>query len=78
VIHLWRGGVIEGMVGVEKKHLSAAGQGAAGDSSHRSARPAKGDPVWASGLKQLYDQVVDEPIPDSFKDLLSKLDDAGR
>ena len=35
-------------------------------------------PEWASGLKRLYDQVVDEPIPDSFMDLLSKLDDAGR
>lgn len=32
-------------------------------------------PEWANGLKQLYDSVVDEPLPDSFKDLLSKLDD---
>ena len=30
---------------------------------------------WTSGLKQLYDAVVDEPIPDAFKDLLSRLDD---
>jgi hypothetical protein len=29
---------------------------------------------WASGLKQLYDSVVEEPIPDAFKDLLAKLD----
>lgn len=33
------------------------------------------EPEWASGLKRLYDSVVDEPLPDSFKDLLSKLDD---
>ena len=33
------------------------------------------DPGWASGLKKLYDSVVDEPLPDSFKDLLSRLDD---
>lgn len=33
-----------------------------------------GNPGWASGLRQLYDAVVDEPLPDSFKDLLSKLD----
>ena len=33
------------------------------------------DPDWSSGLKRLYDSVVDEPLPDSFKDLLSKLDD---
>lgn len=34
----------------------------------------RSSPEWASGLKQLYDSVVDEPIPDSFKDLLAKLD----
>ena len=33
-------------------------------------------PEWAGGLKQLYDSVVDEPLPDSFKDLLAKLDEA--
>lgn len=33
------------------------------------------NPGWASGLRQLYDSVVDEPLPDSFKDLLAKLDD---
>lgn len=32
-------------------------------------------PDWANGLRRLYDSVVDEPLPDSFKDLLSKLDD---
>jgi hypothetical protein len=34
------------------------------------------DPEWAAGLKRLYDSVVDEPLPDSFKDLLQKLDAA--
>ena len=28
----------------------------------------------ASGLRQLYDSVVDEPLPDAFTDLLAKLD----
>jgi len=32
-------------------------------------------PDWATGLKQLYDSVIEEPIPDTFKDLLSQLDD---
>ena len=32
-------------------------------------------PEWAKGLKRLYDSVVEEPLPDAFKDLLSKLDD---
>lgn len=31
-------------------------------------------PAWADGLRQLYDSVVDEPMPDSFKDLLARLD----
>ena len=32
------------------------------------------NPGWASGLRQLYDSVVDEPLPDAFTDLLAKLD----
>jgi hypothetical protein len=32
-------------------------------------------PDWADGLRQLYDSVVDEPLPDAFKDLLEKLDE---
>lgn len=38
----------------------------------------KNSPEWAKGLKQFYDSVVDEPLPDSFEDLLRKLDDEGR
>lgn len=44
-----------------------------GGKPHESSQPDR--PEWASGLRRLYDSVVDEPIPDSFKDLLSKLDD---
>jgi hypothetical protein len=51
----------------------------AGD--RKAGKPVKGKisrkkrgPEWASGLKQLYDSVVEEPIPDTFKDLLSRLD----
>ncbi len=33
-------------------------------------------PGWARGLRDLYDAVVDEPLPDSFEDLLKKLDQA--
>lgn len=39
-------------------------------------RPS-GEPGWAKGLRKLYDSVVDEPLPDSFKDLLKKLDGGG-
>ena len=53
------------------------------DDKGAHAAPAKPkdkqpQPAWANGLKKLYDSVVDEPLPDSFKDLLSRLDDAGK
>ena len=45
------------------------------------SRPPKvrqhGEPGWAGGLRKLYNSVVDEPLPDSFKDLLKKLDETG-
>lgn len=47
----------------------------------KPAAPAKGGrqgadekPAWAEGLRKLYDSVVSEPLPDSFDDLLKKLD----
>lgn len=32
-------------------------------------------PGWTNGLRQLYDQVVDEDLPDAFRDLLARLDE---
>jgi len=43
-------------------------------SKPEGGRPAD-RPEWAKGLKRLYDSVVEEPLPDAFKDLLSRLDD---
>ena len=43
------------------------------DETERQKKPEK-RPDWASGLRQLYDSVVEEPLPDSFNDLLSKFD----
>lgn len=40
----------------------------------QSASGGQDGPDWASGLKQLYNSVVDEPLPDSFKHLLAQLD----
>lgn len=40
-------------------------------------RDAK-SPGWAAGLRKLYDSVVQEPLPDSFEDLLKKLDEEDR
>ena len=53
---------------------------AAHDDVRDNAREnAQGDePDWADGLRQLYNSVVEEPLPDSFKELLSKLDEDGK
>lgn len=40
-----------------------------------AGKQAKEKPDWANGLRELYDSVVEEPLPDSFKDLLSQLDE---
>jgi hypothetical protein len=36
--------------------------------------PKGNEPGWADGLRQLYNSVLKEPLPDSFEDLLKKLD----
>ena len=51
------------------------------DKKEKKAAPRKvaehpRDPDWAASLKHLYDSVVEEPIPDSFKELLRRLDSA--
>jgi len=55
---------------------SAYEQQSEGSAGAQSGAPDD-SPEWADGLKQLYDSVVDEPLPDSFLDLLSKLDADG-
>lgn len=42
-----------------------------------SAKRRTSEPGWADGLRKLYDSVLDEPIPESFDDLLKKLDRSG-
>lgn len=34
-----------------------------------------GSAAWTDGLKQLYDSVVEEPLPDAFMDLLAQFDE---
>ncbi|MBX7532492.1 hypothetical protein K3165_06120 [Qipengyuania sp. 1XM1-15A] len=45
-----------------------------GSDDAKIARPKEAQPEWANGLRKLYDSVVEEPLPDTFKDLLSQLD----
>ena len=42
----------------------------------KPTRRARSKPVWAEGLRRMYDEVVDEQLPDDFSDLLKKLDEA--
>jgi hypothetical protein len=70
VCHLRRQGrILQAMTSEqpsEKRPQPAVSKEAKGD--------AKDRPDWANGLKRLYDSVVEEELPDSFKDLLSQLD----
>lgn len=53
--------------------------GRPGQARARGGQGAKGEmPGWTNGLRQLYDQVVDEDLPDSFRDLLAQLDQPKR
>lgn len=49
------------------------GNEAAGEDGKAAAKPQ-----WADSLRNMYDSVVDEPIPDSFKDLLSQFDEPAK
>jgi hypothetical protein len=49
-----------------------SGHGGSGSSNAAQRR----SPEWADGLKQLYDSVVEEDLPDNFRDLLDRLDQA--
>ena len=44
------------------------------DKSREAKSEMRQRPDWANGLRQLYESVVDEELPDTFKDLLSQLD----
>ena len=58
--------------GDAKKAKSKEGKMSPGKNLSES-RPTP-QPEWASGLKRLYNSVVEEPLPDSFADLIAKLD----
>ena len=59
--------------GDAKKAKSKAGKMSPEKNLSAQSRPTP-QPEWASGLKRLYNSVVDEPLPDSFADLIAKLD----
>ncbi|MFO6446140.1 NepR family anti-sigma factor [Erythrobacter sp. NE805] len=52
---------------------SNSAQGPGGSSGGDGSVPRRA-PEWADGLKQLYDSVVEEDLPDTFRDLLDRLD----
>nr|WP_272942462.1 NepR family anti-sigma factor [Novosphingobium sp. Rr 2-17] len=63
----------------QPKGSGGPGNGLGPPPKHRAGGPRVGEPGgepgWAGGLRKLYNSVVEEPLPDSFKDLLKKLDD---
>jgi Anti-sigma factor NepR len=54
---------------------SALGGSASGNTPKRETAAAP-QPAWAKGLQRLYDQVVEEQLPDDLAQLLDKLDRA--
>ncbi len=61
------------MTSRDESRASVSGESTANGGTTPAA--GKDGPAWADGLKQLYDDVVEEPLPDAFKDLLAQLDD---
>jgi len=57
----------------DNKAAKTAAEGTA-DARQQASRKRR-EPEWTSGLKQIYDSVVNEPLPDTFADLLARLDD---
>ncbi|MFW2348918.1 NepR family anti-sigma factor [Qipengyuania sp.] len=53
---------------------TAGGPPPASASHSKEGHSKEGEPEWANGLRQLYDSVVDEPLPDTFRNLLAQLD----
>lgn len=59
------------------KNSKKKGDGQRRAPAKRGKSPASAQgksPEWTHSLRQLYDSVVDEPLPDAFKNLLDKLD----
>ena len=61
-------------VGRANLHFMAGNSKQTRKGSSAKRKAGARDPEWTKGLKKLYDSVVDEPLPDSFKELLSRLD----
>jgi hypothetical protein len=61
-----------GMASNQEQGGNSQGGGRSGGSNAVQRR----SPEWADGLKQLYDSVVEEDLPDNFRDLLDRLDQA--
>ncbi|MDL2352563.1 MAG: NepR family anti-sigma factor [Pseudomonadota bacterium] len=54
----------------------ATGGGAAGKSPQQRDAAIPAQPAWAKGLQRLYNEVVEEALPDDLAKLLDKLDRA--
>ena len=57
-------------------HGHAAGGGASGRTKPQRDAVTPAQPAWAKGLQRLYNEVVEEPLPDDLAQLLDKLDRA--
>ena len=70
-------GILDYILGVDTSRMAGAGKKGKAPGRAKVA-PKRRGPEWTSGLKQLYDSVVEEPLPDAFRSLLAKLDDGAK
>lgn len=71
--------ISQAMIFREREFVLSQPNGSGGNGSKPGLPPSvrrDGEPGWADGLRKLYNSVVDEPLPNSFEDLLKKLDDS--
>jgi len=76
--HEGRGHLEEGRHAIAMSQDQPTGKAARPMSPASSREGRRPKPEWAEGLRHLYDSVLNEPLPDSFADLISKLDESGK
>ena len=57
-------------------HPGPAADGSANSKKQQRDAVAPAQPAWAKGLQRLYNEVVEEALPDDLAQLLDKLDRA--
>ena len=75
LVQAWRGLALDQARRKQGRYASEMTENKAKPPMRSAQRAGKRSrPEWADGLRQIYDSVLNEPLPDSFTELLAKLD----